>query len=347
MLRSNVVGRFGRVLAAIAATLAIGLVLGTGDLSAETVLRLEPAKVAGPDACGECHQTSIKVWKGTHHSTTFKDLPRSKKAKKIAKAMGLKRIKADSQCLTCHFTTAILKDKPKPIAGITCESCHAAGKDWIKVHGDYGGKKITRENEDPAHKKERYAKAEAAGMIRPARLYDVAANCYSCHTVPNEKLVNVGGHPAGSKFELVAWSQGEVRHNVWYTKENGEATQERKRMMYVVGQALDLEFALRGVAKATTKDKYAKRMAKRAKAAKKKIAAIAAAVKVPEIDAIVAAGGSAKLKLNNDAALSAAADKVAAAAKKIAASYDGSTLGGVDGLLPQAKDYKGTPAPAQ
>lgn len=347
MLRSNVVGPIGRVLAALAATLVMVLVLGTGDLAAETVLRLEPAKVAGPDACGECHQTSVKVWKGTHHSTTFKNLPRSKKAKKIAKAMGLKRIKADSQCLTCHFTTAIRKGKPKPIAGITCESCHAAGMDWIKVHGDYGGKKVTRENEDPAHKKERYAKAEAAGMIRPARLYDVAANCYSCHTVPNEKLVNVGGHSAGSDFELVAWSQGEVRHNVWYSKENGEAAQERKRMMYVVGQALDLEFALRGVAKATKKDTYAKRMAKRAKAAKKKIAAIAAAVKLPEIDAIVAAGGSAKLKLRNEAALTAAADKIAAAAKKIAANYDGSTLGGVDGLLPQAKDYKGKPAAAQ
>jgi len=347
MVRSFVAGRMGRTLAAIAAILAIMLVSAPGDLAAEVVLRLEPAKIVGPDACGECHTGSVKVWKGTHHSTTFKELPRSKAAKKIAKAMGLKRIKADSQCLTCHFTTAIRKNKAKPIAGITCESCHSAGADWIKVHGDYGGKKVTRDNEDPAHKKERHAKADAAGMIRPARLYDVVANCYSCHTVPNEKLVNVGGHPAGSKFELVAWSQGEVRHNVWYTKENGEASQDRKRIMYVIGQALDLEFALRGVAQATKKAKYAKRMAKRAKKAKKAIAAIAAAVKVPEIDAILAAGNSAKLKLNNGDALTAAADKVAAAAKKLAANNDGSGLGGVDGLLPQAKDYKGTPAAAQ
>ena len=32
--------------------------------------------------------------------------------------------------------------------------------------------------------------------------------------VPEERLVNVGGHTAGSAFELVSWSQGEVRHNL-------------------------------------------------------------------------------------------------------------------------------------
>ena len=42
-------------------------------------------------------------------------------------------------------------------------------------------------------------------------------------------------------------------------------------MMYVVGQALDLEFALRGVAKATEKADYAVAMAKRAKIAEKRI----------------------------------------------------------------------------
>ena len=163
--------------------------------------------------------------------------------------------------------------------------------------------------------------------------------------MPNEKLVNEGGHAAGSKFELVAWTQGEVRHNVWYSKENNEASANRKRMMYVVGKALDLEFALRGVAKATKNKTYAKSMARRAKSAKAAITAIAAAIKAPEIDAIVAAAGEAKLKLNNEAPLTAAADKISSAAQQLAANYDGSQFGGIDAMLPGADKYKGKAAP--
>ena len=54
-------------------------------------LRRDPAKVVGPDACGECHKSSVAAWKETHHSTTFKELPRKKEAREIAKNMGLKR----------------------------------------------------------------------------------------------------------------------------------------------------------------------------------------------------------------------------------------------------------------
>jgi len=328
--------------------MALGLVLGPAvgyaPLSAQN-LRLDPASVVGPDACGECHKSSVAAWKPTHHSTTFKSLPRSKKAKEIAGKLGLKRIKAGSDCLTCHFTSAVDDGKVKPIAGITCESCHAAGKNWIKEHSDYGGKGATMESESAVHKAERYSKSEAAGMIRPSSLYQVAANCYGCHTVPNEKLVNEGGHAAGSKFELVSWTQGEVRHNVWYSKENNEASANRKRMMFVVGKALDLEFALRGVAKATKNKTYAKSMARRAKSAKKAITAIAAAIKAPEIDAIVVAAGEAKLKLNNAVPLTAAADKIASAAQQLAANHDGSQFGGIDAMLPAADKYKGKAAP--
>jgi hypothetical protein len=336
-------GRFSTMVAMVVG-LMLGIAVGVAPSTAQE-MRLDPASVIGPDACGECHKSSVAAWKLTHHSTTFKNLPRSKKAKEIAGKLGLKRIKAESDCLTCHFTSVMDDGKAKPIAGITCESCHAAGKNWVKLHSDYGGKGVTMETEAPAHKTERYVSSEAAGMIRPSRLYEVAANCYSCHTVPNEKLVNDGGHTAGSKFELVAWTQGEIRHNVWYSKENNGASTNRKRMMYVVGKALDLEYALRGVAKATANATYAKSMARRAKSAKEAMQAIAAAIKAPEVDAIVAAAGEAKLKLNNEAALSAAADKVASAAKLLAANYDGSQFGDVDAMLPAADKYKGKVTP--
>ncbi|MDP6829983.1 MAG: cytochrome c family protein [Alphaproteobacteria bacterium] len=315
------------------------LIMGSDQGRAQQ-LHLDPAKVMGPDACGECHKSSIEFWKGSHHFSTFKALPRKKEARSIADKMGLKRIKAGSDCLSCHFTSAMVKGKVKPIAGITCESCHGAGRDWIKVHSDFGGKDVKAENETAAHKAERYAKSEAAGMIRPSKLYKVAQNCYSCHTVPNEKLVNKGGHAAGSKFELVAWSQGEVRHNVWYSKKNQVSPIARLRMMYLVGRALDLEYALRGVAKATKKADYAVKMAKRAKKARKRIKAIAKLIEAPELMAMYKAAKAAKLKLNNEAKLTAAADTVARHAQAMADKYDGSTFAGLDPVLPKPKKYK-------
>ena len=327
-----------------------GATLITGALTLAAVsqsgsaqeLRLDPAAVVGPDACGECHKTSVAAWSLTHHATTFKDLPRSDEAKEITGNLGIKRIKAESDCLTCHFTSGMDGDRVKPIAGISCESCHGAGRDWIKVHSDYGGKDVTRESETAEHRDQRIADSAAAGMIRPERLYDVAANCYGCHTVPNERLVNDGGHAAGSRFELVAWSQGEVRHNVWYTKENDEASAERRRMMYVIGRALDLEFGLRGVALATVKGEYAVAMAKRAKAASQRLQQIADALSIAEVDEMLAAAGQAKLKLNNEAALTEAADTVAAAARRFAESHDGSAFAAIDSLIPGSDKYKGS-----
>lgn len=178
-------------------------------------------------------------------------------------------------------------------------------------------------------------------MIRPSNLYALAANCYGCHTVPNEKLVNVGGHPAGSKFELIRWSQGEVRHNLWYSKDNNEAPVERRRTLYVIGKMIDLEYALRGVAKATQNANYAKAMAKRAKTAIAWLQKINQTQNIAEIDAIIADVGTAKLKLNNEGPLLATADKVAGHAKAFATNHDGSALAGIDSLLPTADKYKG------
>ncbi|MEO6624031.1 MAG: cytochrome c family protein [Burkholderiaceae bacterium] len=324
---------------------ALSMGLWTLQVSAQT-LHLDPKLVKGPDACGECHEKSLAAWRDTHHSKTFKDLPRNDKAREIADKLGVKRLKNDSECVSCHFTSATVKGEsaPQAIAGITCESCHGAGVNYMAGHGDYGGKDAKAKDEAPAHKKARLDKADAAGMIRPGNLYALAQNCYQCHTVPNEKLVNTGGHPAGSDFELVAWSQGEVRHNVWYSdgKVNKEAALERRRVMYVIGQALDLEYALRGVAKATAKEKYAVAMAQRAQKAALSIKKLVdSGVKVPEVAEILKIAASAEVKLSNEKPLTAAADAVAVQARLISSKYNGSELAAVDALLPAAAKYKG------
>jgi hypothetical protein len=212
----------------------------------------------------------------------------------------------------------------------------------MDIHSDFGGKGVKAADETPEHKVTRFAESVKNGMIRPSNLYDVGKNCYSCHTVPNEKLVNTGGHTAGSDFELVKWSQGEVRHNVWYDdKVNGSPAVERLRMMYIIGKALDLEYALRGLAKATEEQTYYTSMVKRQQTASADLQQVADKLKVAEITAIITAASSAEVKVNNLDALNGAADKVGAAAQAVAKKFDGAQFAAIDGLLPAAADYKG------
>lgn len=328
-------------LSALAAVAMLGMAAAATDARAYD-LHIDPAKVQGPDACGECHKASVQAWRGTHHFSTFRDLARSKEAVEIAGKMGIRQLKTDSTCLSCHFTSKGSASSPDAIAGISCESCHGAGADYIKVHGDYGGKDVTKESESAAHRDQRLAKSDAAGMIRPDHLYALAENCYQCHTVPNEELVNKGGHAAGSAFELVAWSQGEMRHNVWYTKKNDEASAERKRMMFLIGQMLDLEYALRGVAEATQKANYAVTMAQRAQNATKRLAALAGLVSAPEIGKAAQIGSAASLKLSNKGPLTSAADQVKAQAQAFASKYDGGSFGAIDKYIPGSSKYKGS-----
>jgi hypothetical protein len=312
-------------------------------LGAYAAVASDPAKIVGPNACAECHKQEVEAWKGTHHFKTFRALPRNPEAKKIAERMGVRRIRSEGLCRNCHYTVQRKDNKEEAIAGISCESCHSGGRDWIKVHSGFSGK--TAKTETKAEAQARWKLAESKGMIRRKALYRLAKNCFGCHVVPQEDLVNKGGHHAGSAFELVAWSQGEVRHNTWYSKgkENVPADAARKRMLYLVGVAVELETALRAVGKATVRKPYAFEMAKRADQARKRLAAAAkAAPNVPEIAKIVELSHSAGLKLNNERLLSAAADSISTLIVGITEKYDGHTMAGLDSLIPGPAQFKGT-----
>lgn len=303
----------------------------------------DPAKIVGPNACAECHKQEVEAWKGTQHFKTFRDLPRSPEANKIADRMGLKRIKSEGVCLGCHFTVQKKSEKLEPIAGIACESCHGAAQDWIKVHSGYSGK--TAQTETKAEAAARWKLAEAKGMIRPRAIYQIAKNCYGCHVVPREELVNKGAHRSGSVFDLVAWSQGEVRHNTWHAKgkENVPASPARKRMLYLVGLGVELETALRAIATATMRKIFAFEMAQRAHTARSQLATVAKALPgVPEIKRIIELGHSAGLRLNNTSALNAAADAIGKELLTLVQAYDGSTFSAIDPLIPGPDRYKGS-----
>ena len=309
---------------------AIGL---TGTGSVENTL--------GPKSCADCHKSSVRAWKESHHYKTFKALQKRDESKEIAQKMGLKRIKSGSDCLTCHYTVAPKGKKTKVVAGVSCESCHGSGKNWLDIHSDYGGKGVKKADETAEHKAARHAESEQVGMIRPGNIYNVAQNCYGCHTVPNEKLVNTGGHKAGSTIELVQWSQGEVRHNVWYSETNDASPIERLRMMYIIGKALDLEYSLRGIAKATEEQTYFTEMVNREKAALTAVKEIAQALGNAEYNSLAAVVNDAEIKVNNEAVLIQSADKISAIAKAISSKYTGSEFAAIDSKLPAADTYQG------
>lgn len=303
---------------------------------------IDPAKTVGPDECVDCHSESHSIWEETTHYKTYEELAAGWDGIDIAGKMDVDDIEnVDAVCVTCHFTVIAEDDGFKEVvSGISCESCHGAAKDWLELHAEYPGD--GPESETPEQKQERLAASEAAGMILPRRIHAIASNCLGCHTVPNEKLVNVGEHPAGSdEFELLAWSQGEVRHNVYWNDgaENAEASPERKRMLYVVGRGTDLQFSLKALALATQEGKYFTAMKERVEKAVANLEKINEAQALPEVTAMVETAKGAKLELGNSDALNAAAESVAAELDKFAGSHDGSQLAALDPLLPTEYHY--------
>ena len=212
------------------------------------VVMRDPAQIVGPNACAECHTNEHQVWMGTAHQANARVLTRNAEAKRIAKAMGVRRLKTDQRCATCHFTVQQVEGKlPKSISGVSCESCHSAGAGWIDPHSQFGDGAESARNETAQHRKERYQYCETMGMIHPARLYELASTCFSCHAIYDRELIEIGGHPTGEGFEMVSWSQGEMRHN--YVREGSDnnpmSSPERRRVMYLVSATVRLEYALR------------------------------------------------------------------------------------------------------
>jgi hypothetical protein len=183
-------------------------------------------------------------------------------------------------------------------------------------------------------------------MINSKMIYEIASNCFGCHTVPDETLVNKGGHKSGGYFDLVSWSQGEVRHNFADSPgspdnpTNRKATPEQLRRLYVVGAMVDLQFSLHNLSGVTQKGgDYDIAMIHRVNRLRAKVAAILALVEIPELaDALKAVPEKVSDSTTIPADLS---DKVGAAAKQFAEKNDGTKLAAIDRLIP--KGHEGTP----
>ncbi|MCG8653646.1 MAG: cytochrome c family protein [Pirellulales bacterium] len=305
----------------------------------------DPTLVLGNQSCVKCHAPEIKVWKSTPHARTFDELHRRPEAKQIATKLGLKSIKHDGRCVACHYTPQLdeAAGKVHVIAGISCESCHGAAKNWLEVHHDYGGEGITRLSESPTHRRERIARSIQAGMRNPANVYLVAQSCLRCHTTADEQLVNQGGHSAGSlDFEFVSWSQGSIRHN--FVRSDGTtnlpSSPERLRVMFVAGMIAELEAGLRATAVATEKATYGVTVAKRTARAAARLQSVAAKVDAPILDDILAVYRAVKLKLNNEQPLVNAANEIAHLGYQFAQKTDGRSLQVLDQFIPKGEVWK-------
>ncbi len=306
-------------------------------------VHLNPHNVVGYESCEKCHAAEVSVWKQTPHHETFMTLHRRPEAKQIANAMGISSFKEDSECIKCHYTMKSHGDDLDAISGVSCESCHGAAKDWLTVHNDYGGENVTRLTESADHKMQRLRDSIAGGMRNPVNVYLVARSCYRCHTVPSERLVNVGGHNEGSlDFEIVSWSQGSVRHNFVRSdgKHNAASDRGRIRKMFVAGMIADLEFSLRATASATEKAAFGVNAAKRASRAAKRLAAAQKKLNDENLSNVLSVYKSVKLKLNNYDQLTEAADNIAALGVRFAAMADGEKLEPIDKYIPAESKWK-------
>ena len=303
----------------------------------------EEARV-GPERCGECHKLEFRAWDRSHHALLLSDSESEEvleKSEEIPSLLGIDDIETDAACSGCHFSYHEDEEGEKQLGSVDCESCHGAAAAWIDLHSDYGskdGKQIERAlDEDPAHRQARLADAKAKGMLHPGEIVLVTSNCLGCHTGPGEREVNVGGHTPGSDFELVSWLSGEVRHNFHRTDqgENAKITAARARQLYVVGRSLELEYALRGLAKATASGPFLQAMVERTEKARGHLEEIVKVAPAPQLSEILEAAGGVAREANQKVQAAAAADRIQEAARSYAASHDGSALGAVDALLPK------------
>ena len=315
-------------------------VLATGSVGRAAP---RPDKVGGPESCAECHFEEVEAWKKSVHNRTFNELHRKPETTAMLQRLGLTKIKTERQCMECHYLSRQEDGELLATNGISCESCHGAGQDWAKTHGDYG-EGVKKTTESAEHRNRRRAEAILAGMITPDNLYALGSSCYQCHVMNDEKIVNVGGHPPLSDgFNFLTWSQGEVRHTMLHTdyKANPEATPAHRRRLFVLGLILEVEYGFRAVAQAKERGVFGLTIARRADAARQQLEKIQSLAPTPELAAIVPVAESTGLRLNNAAALTAAAEKISVLGRQFAERVTGEQLAAIDSLVPEAAQYRG------
>lgn len=157
------------------------------------------ATYVGVAKCRVCHMQQYKSWQQTRMANAYNLLKpgQAADAKKKAKLDPAKDYTSDASCLACHTTgygqPGGFKDiaTTPELAGVTCESCHGPGSEYLKPN------RMSIQNKT-------YKRAEvvAAGLVIPDK-----QACAACHN-PKSPFVQPG---ASFDFEKRK-SQGTHQH---------------------------------------------------------------------------------------------------------------------------------------
>ena len=122
----------------------------------------------GVSKCKMCHQKpeqgeQYRIWSETKHAHALDSL-KTAEAKEMGKKYGVDDPATSGKCLKCHstaygFTEAKVTEAIPVEEGISCESCHGPGKDYMK--------KSVMEDK---------AQAIANGLVMPTE-----ETCKKCH----------------------------------------------------------------------------------------------------------------------------------------------------------------------
>jgi len=123
--------------------ISIGLTLGVGFLNSfpATAADRDASLYIGVKVCGMCHKkdesgNQIAKWEAGPHAKAFEKLG-SPEAKEVGKKLGVDDPQKSGKCLKCHstaynWTEQVATDRIPPEQGVTCESCHGPGKNYMK-----------------------------------------------------------------------------------------------------------------------------------------------------------------------------------------------------------------------
>lgn len=261
---------------------ANALLIQQRDAIKERTTWNNPACIADNQQCIDCHYQETKAWLASKHATRAFDLLRtSESSLEYAKNLGIRPndITRTSLCVNCHGTPQVkLNGKLDVITAVSCEACHGSslGEDgWLNIHAVYGHSHTLREHETPEHYAYRQQRCDEAGQLRSDNLYEMTKRCFDCHVIGDEALA-IAGHNHGDGFEMIEKTFGEIRHNfvldesvnahvatLWHDPSrhgNTRTVEGRLRVIFVLGQMVDLEVSLRGLARATEENDFSDEM---------------------------------------------------------------------------------------
>jgi hypothetical protein len=127
-----------RILAAV----GLGFFMTTAGF-ADEAQKIEPPKheFIGAAKCAICHKKTEQgeqylKWQESKHSRAFEILG-TPEAKAAAAKRGIDDPQTSGACLKCHstaywFSEARVTDKIEVEEGVSCETCHGPGKDYMK-----------------------------------------------------------------------------------------------------------------------------------------------------------------------------------------------------------------------